>query len=116
MAEHSRQESSAFNLGQGASIGSVQVGGSVVGGNQAVGPTPADAATAAERQELLARLEQLPQQVAALQGAPAHLHEDAQDELRKARQAGEDGDAERLVEKLQTAEGYLTRIGQTLPV
>jgi hypothetical protein len=107
--------SAAFHLGQGARIGKVDVRGNVAGRDVVVGTTAADAEAAEDRQQLLALVLRLQEQVAALQEAPQGLKEDAADELRKAHEAGQQGDAGRLTEKLDTARGYLERIGQTLP-
>ncbi len=51
----------------------------------------------------------------ALSEAPSGLRMDAADELGKARSAGEEGDDQRLVEKLGAAQGYLERIAAAVP-
>jgi hypothetical protein len=96
---------------QGASIKSVSIGGNVVGRDLTIG---ADAAVD-ERQRLLAEIEELRTQVAALAEANPGLRDDAHDELSKAKTAGEQGDTNRLVEKLEAARGYLERLGKDLP-
>lgn len=107
--------SAAFSVGQGAHVGNISVGGNVAGRDVNTQITPADASAVQDRQQILALLTRLEEQIASLQDAPAGLRDDAQDEVRKARQAGEQGDTERLVEKLGTAQGFLQRIGQALP-
>jgi hypothetical protein len=107
--------SAAINLGRGAHIDKLDIRGSVAGRDVNIGITPADAAVAQDRQEVLKLLLRLQEEVAALQEAPSALRGDAGDELRKAHDAGEQGDSGRLVEKLESARGYLERIGQTLP-
>jgi hypothetical protein len=110
-----QSESAAFSLGKGARIGDIKVGGHVAGRDVVVGTTPADAASAQDMAQVLALLERLDEQIVTLAEAPAGLRDDAHDELRKAHQAGAQGDSQRLVEKLGTAQGYLERIGQSLP-
>jgi hypothetical protein len=107
--------SAAFSIGEGAHVGNIHVGGSVAGRDVTIGIAPSDAATAADRTELLALLKRVEAAVAALDEAPSGLKSDAQDELRKASEAGASGDDSRLTEKLTSARGYLERIGQSLP-
>ncbi len=107
--------SAAFQVGQGARIGNIEVGGNVAGRDVVVGVTAAEASAVKDRQEVLALLTRLQDQVAALAEAPSSLRDDAHDELRKAKEAGEQGNTDRLVEKLETAHGYLERIAATLP-
>jgi hypothetical protein len=114
MAENSHS-SSAFNLGRGAHIDKLTVGGNVAGRDVVVGVTPADASAAADLHAVMEMLLKLQQQVAALEDAPAGLREDAADELRKAHEAGAQNDPERLAEKLHSAQSYLERIGAALP-
>lgn len=102
-------------MSKGARIGNISVGGHVAGRDVVVSTTPADAASAQDLPQVLALLKQLEEQIGNLSEAPAGPREDAQDELRKAHQAGAQGDTKRLVEKLGTAQGYLERIGQSLP-
>jgi hypothetical protein len=114
MAERD-SESTAFSLGKGARIGKIEIGGHVVGRDVVVSAAPADASAAQRLPEVLVVLKRLEEQIADLAEAPAGLRDDAQDEVRKAQNAGEQGDTQRLVEKLGTAQGYLERIGQSLP-
>jgi hypothetical protein len=104
-------ESAGIYMEQGASIKTVSIGGNVVGRDLTIG---ADAAVD-ERQRLLGEIEDLRAQVAALAEANPGLRDDAHDELSKAKTAGEQGDTNRLVEKLEAARGYLERLGQDLP-
>jgi hypothetical protein len=80
--------SAAFSLGEGARIGKIEVGGHVAGRDVTVHVTPEDAGAAQNREQVLALLTRLEQQIAALQDAPAGLRSDALDEVRKAREAG----------------------------
>jgi hypothetical protein len=114
MAER-ESESTAFSLGKGARIGKIDVGGHVAGRDVVVSTTSPDATSAQDMSQVLELLKQLEEQIANLADAPAGLRDDAQDEVRKAHQAGTHGDTQRLVEKLGTAQGYLERIGQSLP-
>jgi hypothetical protein len=114
MADNS-QSSSAFNLGRGAHIGTLSVGGHVAGHDVVVGTSPTDAMAASDQREILELLVKVQAQLAALEGAPAGLREDATDELRKAQAAGEQGDDHRLAEKLQSAQSYLERIATAVP-
>jgi hypothetical protein len=88
--------SAAFSIGEGAHLGNIHVGGSVAGRDVTIGIAPSDAATAADRTELLALLKRVEAAVAALDEAPSGLKSDAQDELRKASEAGASGDDSRL--------------------
>jgi hypothetical protein len=114
VAEH-EPNSAAFHLGQGGRIGKIDIRGNVAGRDVVLGPTTADAEAAQDRQQLLALVLKLQEQVAALEQAPTGLKADAADELRKAHEAGQEGDSARLTEKLGTARDYLERIGQSLP-
>jgi|ERR1051326_3495508 hypothetical protein len=109
-------ESTAFSLGREARIGKINVGGHVAGRDVLVtSTTAADDASATDMAQVLQALERIEEQIANLADAPAGLRDDAQDEVRKAHQAGAHGDTQRLVEKLGTAQGYLDRISQSLP-
>ena len=108
-------DSTAFSVGKGARIGRINVGGNVAGRDVVVGTTPAEAAAAQDMSQVLAVLEQVQQQIATLEAAPQGLRDDAHDEVVKAQQAGAEGDTDRFVEKLGTAQKYLERIGQSLP-
>ena len=107
--------SAAFHLGQGARINKIDIQGNVAGRDVVIGTTTDQIAAAQDRQQLLALVARLQEQVKALEEAPAGLRGDAGDELRKAQEAGQQGDKDRLVEKLETARGYLERIGESLP-
>jgi hypothetical protein len=108
-------ESSAFHLERGARIDKLTVGGNVAGRDVVIGVTPADAEQATDRKQVLELLERLEAAVAKLEEAPPGLRDDAADELRKAKEAGQAGDTQRLAEKLETAHSYLERIASTLP-
>ena len=115
MSEH-ESGSAAFRLERGARIDKIDIRGNVAGRDVVIGgPSPDAAAAAQDREQLLQLISQLQQQVAALEEAPPGIREDAADDLRKAHAAGADGDAERLTEKLESARGYLERVGQSVP-
>jgi F0F1-type ATP synthase membrane subunit b/b' len=115
LAERPSSDSSAFHLERGARIDKLSVGGNVAGRDVVIGVTPSDAEKVTDRQQVLELLERLEAEVAKLEEAPSGLRDDAADELRKAKQAGREGDTQRLAEKLETAHGYLERITATLP-
>jgi hypothetical protein len=104
--------SAAFYLGKGARIDSVKIEGNVAGRD--VNITQA-AAQVDDRASLLAVIEQLQGEIAALQEAPGGLRTDAEDELKKAQAAASEGDDGRLIEKLTAAQGYVERIAASLP-
>jgi hypothetical protein len=107
--------SAAFYLGKGAKIDSVKIEGNVAGRDVNIGLSPANAAAVSERAHLLEVLNKLLAEVEGLEEAPSGLRSDAADELKKAASAGVDGDDGRLVEKLETARGYLERIAAAVP-
>jgi hypothetical protein len=113
-AEHHTQ-STVFSLSEGAQIGKIEVGGSIAGRDLIVGAASARTTAVQQMPEVLELIKRLEEQTQGLAEAPAGLRDDARDELRKARQAGAQGDTQRLVEKLGTAQRYLERIGQSLP-
>ena len=107
--------SAGIYLGKGAKIDSVKITGNVAGRDVNIGVSPAEAAGVDERGQLLEMLSRLLAEVEGLKDAPSGLQADAADELKKAQAAGADGDDDRLVEKLGTAQGYLERIAAALP-
>jgi hypothetical protein len=110
-------DSTAFSVGTRARVGNISVGGNVAGRDVVVTTTTtsSEPASAPDMAQVLEQLKSLQDQIASLEDAPAGLRDDASDELRKAHQAGSQGDTQRLVEKLGTAQGYLERISQSLP-
>ena len=116
MAQH-YSDSNAFSVGKGGRIGNISLGGNVAGRDVVVTTTTStgDAASDNDLKPVLEALASLQDQIAKLEQAPPGLRDDAQDELRKAQQAGSLGDTQRLAEKLGAAKGYLERIGQHLP-
>ncbi|MDQ3809969.1 MAG: hypothetical protein M3336_06730 [Chloroflexota bacterium] len=115
MSQDQDLSSAAFYLGRGAKIDSVNIEGNVAGRDVHIGVTPAEAAAVDDRKQLLDMLTRLQAEVAALKDAPPGLRADAADELNKAQAAGQEGDEQRLAEKLQTAQGYIERIAASLP-
>jgi hypothetical protein len=105
--------SNAFHFEGRSQVDKIEVHGHVAGRD--VNVTAAEAESVAGRKELLELISRLQAQVAALEQAPSGLQRDAADELKKAQEAGEEGDDNRLVEKLEAAHGYIERIAATLP-
>jgi endonuclease/exonuclease/phosphatase family metal-dependent hydrolase len=68
-----------------------------------------------DQQQLLDALDRLQTEVMQLQDAPAGDREDASDELRKASEAAQAGDHDRMVKKLNGAGAILNTIGENLP-
>ena len=115
MAE--RDPSSAgINISGNARVSKIDVQGDVVGRDKVIGALAEEASAAQDREQLLALIVKLQEQVKALEEAPGGLTQDAGDELQKAQQAGEHGDRNRLLEKLDAARGYLERIAEVVPV
>ena len=96
MAE-GESESTAFSLGKGARIGKIEVGGHVAGRDVVAGTAPADQVSAQDLLQVLEVLKRLEEQIASLAEAPAGLRDDAKDELRKAHEAGAQGEHPRAV-------------------
>ena len=115
MAE--RDASSAgINIGGNARVSKIDVQGDVIGRDKVVGAIDDEAQAAQDRQQLLDALAKLQAQVDALEQAPSGLKSDAHDDLDKAKQAGEQGDKNRLLEKLESARGYLERMAEFVPI
>ena len=115
MAE--RDASSAgINIGGNARVNKIDVQGDVIGRDKVVGAIEDEAHAAQDRQQLLDALAKLQAQVDALEQAPAALKTDAHDDLDKAKQAGEQGDKNRLLEKLESARGYLEKMAEFVPI
>ncbi len=102
-----------INISDSARVNRIEVHGDVIGVYNAMGD---DARAAQDRQQLLAVLARLQEQVTALEDAPTGLREDAGDELQKAQKAAEQGDRSRFLEKLESAKGYLERVAELVPV
>jgi hypothetical protein len=107
--------STGIDFGSGNQFGDLTVSGTVVGRDLYQGPTPADAAAVEDRRQLLAVLDQVHAALEQLKEASTGDREDAQDELRKAKQAVEQGDTDRLTSKLQGLQSILERVGANLP-
>lgn len=74
-----------------------------------------DVAKADTKQELLDLIGKLQAEVAGLTDAPKGKRQDAEDALRRAKEAGEEGDKERLVEKLEFAQKLMLALGGAIP-
>jgi hypothetical protein len=106
-----------IDFGMSNTMGNVTFG-DVAGGNITkidAKITGADAANANTKQELLALIGKLQFEVADLKDAPKGKCQDAEDELRKAKEAGEEGDKGRLLEKLESAQKIILALGTTIP-
>jgi DNA repair exonuclease SbcCD ATPase subunit len=108
--------SAGINIGGNARVSKIDVQGDVIGRDKVIGALADEASAAQDREQLLALIVQLQAQVKALEEAPESIREDASDELEKARKAGEQGDKSRLLEKLETARGYLEKMVELVPV
>jgi hypothetical protein len=104
-----------FDFGAGNTIGNVTMGD--VAGRDIRKVTITNAATAAVpgEQEWLAWIDQVRADVDRLTDAPRGQRQDADDELRKAREAIEEGNRSRLLEKLEGAQKILRSLGVRTP-
>jgi hypothetical protein len=105
--------SKGIDFGSNNRFRDVKVEGTVAGRDIHQRTTTTDGAL--EQQQLLEALERLQAEVMQLQEAPAGEREDARDELRKASEAAEQGDHDRMVKKLQGAQAILQTVGESLP-
>ena len=112
----SEGSSSGINVGGNARVNKIDVRGDVIGRDKVIGALADEASAAQDREQLLALIARLQEQVKALEQAPSGLKDDASDELQKAHQAGQEGDRNRFLEKLESARGYLERIAEALPI
>lgn len=106
-----------INFGSGNRLTGVNFG-DIAGGNITNIPitiTIGAAAAVDSRQELLNAIGALRDDVERLTGVPRGKQEDAEDELRKARRAGDDRDQARMVEKLESAQKILMELGASNP-
>jgi len=108
--------SAGINVSGNARVNRLEVHGDVVGRDKVVGALQEEADAAQDRQQLLDLVAKLQTQVSTLEEADAGLRQDAGDELQKAQQAGQQGDKNRFIEKLEAARGYLERIAEVLPI
>ena len=100
-----------IDFGSGNQIGNVTMGDLAGRDIVKVTVTTAPAAGVTDDQELLKVIDQLRAEVAKLTDAPEGAPEDAEDELRKAREAGQKGNKSRLLEKLTSAQKVLLSLG-----
>lgn len=108
--------SAGISIGGNARVSKIDVQGDVIGRDKVIGAISDEAQAAQDRQQLLDALSKLAAQVKALEEAPSGPKQDASDDLQKAQQAGADGDKSRLLEKLDSARGYLERIAEVVPI
>jgi hypothetical protein len=104
-------DSTGIDFGRNNRFGDVSIGGTVAGRDV----VQTSAVDPSDRQQLIDALAKLQAQVLQLEAAPAGEREDAHDELRKAREAAEQGDNDRMVTKLQGAQSILQKLGESLP-
>ena len=89
--------------------------GNIAGRDMVTITTTTTAATAVQdEQTLLAQIDQLRADVARLTDVPKGRRQDADDELRKAKEAGQEGDRPRLLEKLEGAQKILLSLGGSI--
>jgi len=106
------QSRSVIHFGSRNKMGNVTMG-DVAGGN-IIKTTTTAAAAPQGNQELLALIDHLRADVAGLADAPRGKREDADDELRKAKEAAQEGDRPRLLEKLEGAQKVLLSLGWSI--
>lgn len=75
----------------------------------------ADIARADTKQELLDLIAKVQADIAQLTDAPMGKRQDVEDDLRKAKEAGEEGDKDRLLEKLESAQKILLALTGSIP-
>ncbi len=112
-------QTGVINLAPGAQIGTI-IAKNIVQGNlvEINFATSRDQAAAADgRQDLLRLIQQLREDAARLSqaGAPAGNLVDVDDDLRKAKEAGEQGDTQRLLEKLESAQRIVLALAGRIP-
>ena len=107
------QRKSVIDMGKGNTFGNVSYG-DVAGGNM-IKITTAAAAQSDNKEDLLEMISDLRKQIATLADAPKGKREDADDELRKAKEAGAEGNKQRMVEKLESAHNILLALAGTVP-
>jgi hypothetical protein len=103
-----------IDFGAGNTIGNVTMG-DVAGRDIRKVTITTAVATVSGEQEWLARIDQVRATVARLTNAARGQRQDADDELRKAREAIEEGDRPRLLEKLEGAQRILLSLGGRVP-
>lgn len=81
-----------------------------------ISASPAAAAFVTDMQQLLKQVETLQADVTKLTDAPKGLRKDAEYALSAAKEAGEEGDRDRLREKLEAAQKILLGISASIPV
>jgi endonuclease/exonuclease/phosphatase family metal-dependent hydrolase len=106
-------DSKGIDFGTHNRFRDVKVEGTIAGRDVHQQTTTSDGAF--DRQQLLDALERLQVEIMALQDAPPGDREDARDELRKASEAAQEGDHDRMVKKLNGAGAILNTIGENLP-
>jgi hypothetical protein len=102
----------------GATIKGNVTMGDLAGGNLTkidIKVNTADAAAVDTKAELLKQITQLQSDIAALKDLPDDERDDIEDALRKAEKAGSEDKKERLIDKLDTAQQILLKLGNTIP-
>jgi hypothetical protein len=102
-------------------FGGATIHGNVTTGNVAgrdiidIKVNTADAAAIDSKADLLNLIDMLLADLNALKDVPADERDDAADELRKARKAGEEGKSERLLTKLESAQKIMLALSGSIP-
>jgi hypothetical protein len=107
--------STGVDFGQGNQIGPVSISGNVAGRDLRITTTTEAAEGVETREQLLAVIASLRAEIEQLQEASAGDREDADDELRKAAEAAEKGDSDRVVQKLDAAQRIMVGLGAAIP-
>jgi hypothetical protein len=106
-----------INFGAGNRMGNIQIGDVASGDiiKTTITVTGAAAAAVENKPALLDLIGKVRDDVARLSGVTKGKREDAEDDLRKARDAGAEQDHERMVEKLESAQKLLMAMGISNP-
>jgi len=113
--EGDQNRSTGIDFGQGNQIGSLSISGNVAGRDQEITTTTGAAEGVETREQLLAVIASLRAEIEQLQEASDGDREDADDELRKAAEAAEKGDSDRVVQKLDAAQRIMVGLGAAIP-
>ena len=112
----SQSSNKGIDFGRENRLSNVHISGTIAGRDVVqITATPEAAAGVKDKEQFLALITQLQSDVAKLTEAPAGERQDAQDELAKAKEAGEKGDTDRVVKKLQSAQAIMTALGSSIP-
>ena len=105
-----------IDFGKNNTFGSLTISGKVAGRDLIeLHTSPAMAEGVETRQQFIDLIAKLREDVARLTDIPDGEQEDADDDLRKAAEATEKGDADRVVQKLESVQAILTGLSAAIP-